>query len=88
MIKFQLLATKVGNTIKTDGTYWILDSIQWQGYRGIARHDMWPRSPYQVSTLIPCNTRLEPFLTEQFGTRPPRSCDQQPHYTAEIKRDI
>ena len=27
MIKFQLLATKVGNTIKTVGTYWILDSI-------------------------------------------------------------
>ena len=37
MIKFQLLATKVGNTIKTVGTYWILDSIQWQGYLGTAR---------------------------------------------------
>ena len=32
-IKFQLLATKVGNTIKIVGTYWILDSIHWQGYR-------------------------------------------------------
>ena len=26
MIKFQLLTTKVGYTIKTVGTYWILDS--------------------------------------------------------------
>ena len=47
MIKFQLLATKVGNTIKTVGTYWILDSIQWQGYWGTARHSTWPRSPYR-----------------------------------------
>ena len=27
MIIFQLLATKVGNTTKTVGTYWIVDSI-------------------------------------------------------------
>ena len=47
MIKFQLLATKVGNTIKTVGTYWILNSIQWQGYWGTARHSTWPRSPYR-----------------------------------------
>ena len=47
MIKFQLLATKVGNTIKTVGTYWIVDSIQWQGYWGTARHSTWPRSTYR-----------------------------------------
>ena len=50
-IKFQLLATKVGNTIKTVGTYWILDSIQWQGYWGTARHSTWPRSTYRGATL-------------------------------------
>ena len=43
----------MGNTIKTVGTYWILDSIQWQGYWGTARHSTWPRSPYRGATLTP-----------------------------------
>ena len=73
IIKFHLLATKVGNTIKTVGTYWILDSIQWQGYWGTARHSTWPRSPYRGLLPIPCNTKPDPFLTEQFQTRQPRS---------------
>ena len=79
MIKFQLLATKVGNTIKTVGTYWIVDSIQWQGYWGTARHSTWPRSTYRGVRPLPCNTRPEPFLTELSRTRPHRSWRDQPH---------
>ena len=68
-IKFQLLATKVGNTIKTVGTYWILDSIQWQGYWGTARHSTWPRSPYRGATLTPLQHKAGPFLNEQSRSR-------------------
>ena len=80
MIKFQLLATKVGNTIKTVGTYWILDSIQWQGYWGTARHSTGPRSPYRG--LLPSSPatqgRNHSLLNSPEQDKPRGWRDQQP----------
>ena len=90
MIKFQLLATKVGNTIKTVGTYWIVDSIQWQGYWGTARHSTWPRSLYRG--LLPSSPatqgRNHSLLNSPEQDKPRGWRDQPPTKPKYIKRDI
>ena len=74
MIKFQLLATEVGNTNKTVGSRrenWFPSMAGLLGYRPsqyVAQITV-PR----ITPFIPCNTRPGPFLTEQSRTRPPRS---------------